>query len=116
MDNLIKNIIDQLLNDQTFIDHLKSNIDAIYNDKIINTNDIPYIISIISFSLQNKKVIKIKKDALPNFLKLLIHEIFIKFKLITEFTPDMELIIDACINLLLTNIKTKKIFNLICCN
>ena len=48
MDNLIKNIIDQLLNDQTFIDHLKSNIDAIYNDKIINTNDIPYIISIIS--------------------------------------------------------------------
>ena len=116
MDNLIKNIVDELLTDQIFIDHIKANLNAIYYDDVINTNDIPYVISIISFVLQNRKVIKIKKDALPNFLKLLIHEIFIKFKLITEFTPDMELIIDACINLLLTNIKTKKIFNLICCN
>ena len=49
MDNLIKNIVDELLSDQLFIDHIKSNIDAIYKDKVINTNDIPYIISIISF-------------------------------------------------------------------
>jgi|TARA_B100001093_G_scaffold520190_1_gene613476 hypothetical protein len=116
MDNLIKNIVDQLLNDQIFIDHIKANLNAIYYDDVINTNDIPYVISIISFVLQNRKVIKIKKDALPNFLKLLIDEIFIKFNLIKEMTPEIENVIDSCIKLLIINIKTKKLFNLCCCN
>lgn len=116
MDNLIKNIVDELLSDQLFIDHIKSNIDAIYKDKVINTNDIPYIISIISFVLQNKKVIKLKKDSLPKFLKLLIHQVFIKFDLVKEITHDMEIVIDACINLLLTNLKFKKLFSLYCCS
>ena len=116
MDNLIKNIVDELLDDQIFIDHIKANLNAIYFDDVINTNDIPYVISIISFVLQNKKNIKIKKNALPNFLKLLINEIFIKFNFIKEITPEIEKIIDSCIQLLLINIKTKKLFNLYCCN
>ena len=56
MDNLIKKIVDEILNDQIFIDHIKTNLDAIYFDDVINTNDIPYVISIISFVLQNRKI------------------------------------------------------------
>ena len=116
MDNLIKNIVDQLLNDQIFIDHIKANLNAIYYDDVINTNDIPYVISIISFVLQNRKVIKIKKTFLPKFLKLLINEIFIKFNLVKEITVEIENVIDSCINLLLINIKTNKLFNLCYCS
>jgi hypothetical protein len=116
MDNLIKNIVDEILTDQIFIDHIKANLNAINYDDVINTYDIPYVVSIISFVLQNRKVIKIKKDALPNFLKLLINEIFIKFNLVKEFTLEIDNVIDSCINLLLINIKTKKIFNLCYCS
>ena len=59
-------------------EYIKANLNAIYYDDVINTNDIPYVISIISFVLQNRKVIKMiatlesplgTPGTLPIFLK-----------------------------------------------
>lgn len=107
---LIEKCITALIDDEKFVSDCKTDIEKILIDKKITSADVPYIIKILLLAFQKSKSIDIDNEDLDLFIKTLLIELLKKMDLEDDLekilTPEINLMIDTCIELLRIQIIT----------
>ena len=112
----IKRVINNIINDQNFINTLDFSIQNVFEDNKISSEDIPIIINVIFIVLNKYQNIRIDKKNINIFVKNLIIELLKNYnernkkKLDINF-EEFSILIDPYINLLVMNLNINKLCN-----
>lgn len=110
MSELLEKIVKELLDDNSFVETCKTQIQEIMKDGKFDNNDIPQVISLVV--LANEKYDKLQqiedKDIVEVF-KLLIIGLLKKLNFIEESTDELNKMLNSCLTLLVLQVKTKQL-------
>lgn len=115
---IVKQIVNDIISDQTFKNKCKLNFEQIFEDGKIDKDDVPLIINLILTIYQNHTKINISKIHLKPVFMLLISRLIEEFKGESELDQNLILLlIEPQIDLLLMslNVNCSKWFRKLCC-
>ena len=117
---LINNIVKTILDNDDFFNSCKNSIEQIYEDKKIDSKDIPVILNLLVNTYNNYSTLNLDRKDIKEVFILLFIELITKLDLTKDI--DLELVISLLspqIDLLLisinSNITAKNIEKLCCC-
>lgn len=106
---IIEKIILELLDDDEFVYECKSKIEEIFEDKKIDINDIPEILSIIIIVSKKYYLFSnISEQDIYEIFSTLTIELFKKFKILEDDDPKINKVIQSSLKLLVLHINIKK--------
>lgn len=106
---IISDIVKALLDNDKFYNDCKKNIISIFNDKIIDSNDIPAILNLIILCFNNYNKISIDKKDIKEVLILLFIELINKINInISISNEEIIRLLEPNIDLLLISINFNK--------
>lgn len=106
MSELVKNIVNILLDDTTFVNECQSSLNNIFKDKEFTSSDMPEVLNLVLLVLEKKDNLDINEDNLFEVFRLLIIELLKKLKIIEDTNDELNKMIDSCLKLLKTKVKT----------
>lgn len=109
--NIIDKIIQELLDDDTFVYECRKKIEDIFEDQKIDIDDIPEILSLIIIICQKHYLfMDISENDIYEIFSILIIELFKRFKIFQEEddNPKICKVIQSSLKLLVYHVKVKK--------
>lgn len=105
---LITNIVNNLLNDDNFVNDCKTELQEIMKDGKFDFNDMPQVIALVVLVYEKYDNLHVEKKDVADVFRLLIIELLKKLGWLTEENDQVKKMLESCLTLLMLKIQTKK--------
>lgn len=110
MSELAKNIVSTLLDDENFVSQCSESLKEILEDKKFDSSDLPEVLNLVVLIMDKSDNVEIKEENIEEVLKTLVVELLKKLDVFDEPSEQVNKMIESCIKLLKTKVKTSSSF------
>ena len=106
MSELVKKIVNELLDDTSFVNACAIHLNSIFEDKKFTSSDLPDVLNLVLLVVQEKDNLDVDENDFIEVFRLLIVELLKKLKIIENTNDELDKMIESCLKLLKTKVKT----------
>ena len=111
MSELAKNIVSTLLGDDNFVSQCSESLKEILEDKKFDSSDLPEVLNLVVLIMDKSDNVEIKEENIEEVFKTLVIELLKKLDVFDEPSEQVNKMIDSCIKLLKSKVKTSTFFS-----
>jgi hypothetical protein len=107
MSELINNIVNTLIDDETFVNDCKRELTEIMKDGKFDFKDMPEVIALVVLVYEKYDELHVEEKDIIDVFRLLIVELLKKLNFIQESNDEVNKMIESCLKLLSIQVKSK---------